>query len=290
MKIARILPLVILAKASVARSLRRKKTQLKQSPNKKNAETVNPLPVLQPSVSSSFILPDLEHAESLEQIEAFQQTLTESSIEEPGLVSAITIDSSIEGFDLPLSVPCLNSDTYLFNDEPGKTCKWIRNKEYRRQSLCTKSEVRSNCPQSCGLCCDDDPNYNYTIKNVVPKTCEWITEDSLNQQFCNKYRNGRMVRDGCSKSCNFCQSYIPLSTIDTSEEYFGVSIEGISTTSSSLHGPVCEDNANYTTPFQGGCGCDLVAGTDCNLWSVFLNDSQMSELYENCPVSCGVCG
>lgn len=279
MKIVYILAFFILCRVSVARSIR-----LKKSPKKKSTKATYQPPDLRPSVSTSFVFPDVEHAESLEQIEAIQQSFNDSSIEKPDLDSI-----TIEGFDVPLSAPCLNSDKYLFKHEPGKTCKWIRNKENRRQRLCKNPEVRFNCPQSCGLCCDDDPNYNFTVRNVITKTCDWIAEDTLNERFCDKFRNGRMVRDACPRSCNFCPRFIPPSPPDSSEENVG-SVEGIFIESPLLSRPVCEDNTNYTTPFQGSCGCDLVAGTDCTLWSVFLNDVQMSELYENCPVSCGLCG
>jgi hypothetical protein len=286
MKIVTVLPFLCLGRVSVAQSIRRKRTPFKQA---KSAKTIDQPPVLHPSVSSSFVFPDLEHAESLEQIEALEQNFNISLIEEPSLDPIVNTDLTIEALDVPLSVPCLNSDTYLFNNETRKNCKWIRNKETRRQRLCENSEVRLNCPQSCGLCCDDDPDFNFTIKNVIPKTCNWISEDSLNQQFCDKYRNGRMVRDACPKSCNFCRRYIPIQHTDTNEEYGG-SVEGIFVASSPPTRTDCEDNKNYTTPFQGDCGCDLVAGTDCDLWRVFLNETQMSDLYENCPVSCGVCG
>lgn len=49
----------------------------------------------------------------------------------------------------------------------------------------------------------------------------------------------------------------------------------------------CKDNPLYR-PFDGICGCNLFIGTDCTRWEYLLNSTEVEELYENCPVSCGI--
>jgi tetratricopeptide (TPR) repeat protein len=110
--------------------------------------------------------------------------------------------------------PCLNSDSYEYTyidtegSEKPLSCSNIRYKakEERRKVLCLKDEVRLNCPQSCGLCCSDLPLYNFTIAGGIIVTCESLSNSQdLKEKFCDKYRSGMNVKNGCPVACNNCR-------------------------------------------------------------------------------------
>jgi hypothetical protein len=109
----------------------------------------------------------------------------------------------------PNSTICLNDSAFIYKGKEKKTCRWIRWKEARRTSLCTKSEVRLSCPQTCGLCCEDDPYYLFNVNRHLSLNCKSIKKKTTNlTDTCNTFNNGRMVRDGCPVICNFCQQYV----------------------------------------------------------------------------------
>lgn len=108
---------------------------------------------------------------------------------------------------------CENRETFTKEvDGVPRYCKWFRFKEFRRQEHCTDQKVRDNCPQACGLCCDDDPNYEFVLPNTLKTVnCAWITlnpnkESTRKKIFCQPEmaQAGRTIRDACPDSCNFC--------------------------------------------------------------------------------------
>ncbi len=86
---------------------------------------------------------------------------------------------------LPLSVisaACLNDQEYTYDDDgKSRPCSNIRIKETRRQTLCLLDEVRENCPQSCGICCEDDPDFTFPLNNIfgTSQDCAWITKNNI---------------------------------------------------------------------------------------------------------------
>ena len=95
-----------------------------------------------------------------------------------------------------------NPDFHLPWHQTDHHCKWIRWKEHRRLLYCQSDIVRQNCPQACGLCCDDDPAYSFMTDEVGKKEdCEWISTNNKNiferaENYCDKFYDDRTVRDG----------------------------------------------------------------------------------------------
>ena len=85
--------------------------------------------------------------------------------------------------------------------------------EPRRVEFCQVAEVHVNCPISCGLCCDDDPNYvikRHSGLEMEFKDCQWLSMESGRNQglICesnNHDNNGQIVRNGCPKTCGNCK-------------------------------------------------------------------------------------
>lgn len=98
---------------------------------------------------------------------------------------------------------CLNNPNFHLPWQTDQNCRWIRWKEDRRLLYCQSEVVRENCPQACGLCCDDDPAFSFKTANVGDVTCEWISINKKKwdvrvENYCDKYLNDidRTVRDG----------------------------------------------------------------------------------------------
>mmetsp|Transcript_7410 Transcript_7410/g.9421 ORF Transcript_7410/g.9421 Transcript_7410/m.9421 type:complete len:148 (+) Transcript_7410:135-578(+) len=124
---------------------------------------------------------------------------------------------------VPTIAGCQNDREYKTPDTitvKPRSCKNIRIKESRRQRLCQVQEVRDNCPQTCGICCENDSQYVFNRSNsysddVLLGDCSWLTKHKDNQEeritkYCGNTdsNNGRTVRDGCPVSCGFCQDLV----------------------------------------------------------------------------------
>jgi len=106
---------------------------------------------------------------------------------------------------------CKNRDDFRIDDDDEKSCKWVRNKNWRRTRDCKRPDVNFNCPISCGVCCEDDPGYMLERDfDNEPRDCAWIAKqpDVRTDNYCDTYNNGQMVRDACPKTCGLCKNYI----------------------------------------------------------------------------------
>lgn len=104
------------------------------------------------------------------------------------------------------SSPCLNNEAYKYSSS-NQTCDWIRWNEGRRQDLCQLEEIRSNCPQSCGLCCDDDPFFEFSDGSSITRNCTWIEEFSMHE-YCDRRRNNTTVKFRCPLACDICKTEV----------------------------------------------------------------------------------
>ncbi len=106
---------------------------------------------------------------------------------------------------------CLNDQDYKYNDE-GKLrpCSNIRINETRRQTLCLIAEVVNNCPQTCGVCCEDDPDFEFPL-DLLNKSvdCSWITTnenkvDIRRDNYCgmNDRVGSTSIRNMCPLACD----------------------------------------------------------------------------------------
>jgi len=114
--------------------------------------------------------------------------------------------------------PTFNATSFTENGHPTKSCKQIRENDYRRHKMCSTFEVNYFCPHTCGSCCKDYPNYTFKRIGMDKEVgCIWIlknskTKDARVQRYCTKnnkngslYKwNNRRVRDACAESCDFC--------------------------------------------------------------------------------------
>merc|ERR1712242_279669 len=70
--------------------------------------------------------------------------------------------------------PCVNDRSFRFNGSEQKSCFWVGENESRRQRLCSEHKrVRIACRITCGLCCQDDPDYTYITRKGFVRDCKW---------------------------------------------------------------------------------------------------------------------
>ena len=126
------------------------------------------------------------------------------------------------------SAACLNSPNFQYPSttdvgSPMKNCKQIRNNERRRLSMCQIKEVNDACPQSCGVCCGNDIDWEFKLSNTDKMAnCYWLVKNKKKKairkaRYCTKSEDqvlfnyeGRTVRDACPYNCDFCKTKIEI--------------------------------------------------------------------------------
>jgi hypothetical protein len=111
---------------------------------------------------------------------------------------------------------CGNNLSFQFQDSTSETrdCAWVRYSEDNvRQDICQRSDVRTECPYSCGICCENNPSYTLVVPNGSTKGCFWfISEEDGGGYWCDIEweETGEKVRDVCPVSCNNCPTKVKL--------------------------------------------------------------------------------
>lgn len=99
---------------------------------------------------------------------------------------------------------CRDNTEYLLNGL--KSCRYIFNKSQERHTaLCENTEVLINCPVTCGVCCADDPTFEYSVESSL-RSCSSV---STNPTDCDLYVNRTRVKFGCPLSCGTCHARRP---------------------------------------------------------------------------------
>ena len=165
-----------------------------------------------------------------------------------------------------LQESCIDDDTFFSVKKSKETCKWIGSREDRVLSFCQEESVRTSCPQVCGLCCHDVPDYKFQLNRDggIEKKCKWLSHKADRQQ---RYCSGATT-DMCPASCGTCPP--PVLVADPVFPDFPSS--------------KCIDNKYYS---MGGRKrtCHWMGLNDERRRLFCLND----EVQENCPFSCGLC-
>jgi len=118
---------------------------------------------------------------------------------------------------VPSAGPCLNNRNYRYKLKAKKTCGWIQLTETRRETHCMHIEVHQNCPQTCGVCCDDDPDYNFSTSNGPSRDCAWIAKiQNRRDTWCERWKINSIVKNACPLACNFCFDFIQYKTLKPS--------------------------------------------------------------------------
>ena len=199
---------------------------------------------------------------------------------------------------LVISFGCVHSatqshcyDNTLYSlDHEGETltCQHIKQDESKRVDVCTIDEVRSNCPQTCGLCCGNDVDFRFETRKRKNKDCTWLGSKEVRKYFyCNTVDNGRRVKDACTKACDSCKSYVD--NIKIPDYLKTLTLPPITPkTSSPTLSPAptvanCVDHKKFKYRRNHSCS-DL--RKDEYKRRKFC---KMKKVRQKCPVSCGLC-
>ena len=213
----------------------------------------------------------------------------------------------------PVSV-CMNDNTWQYLDFPRITCKWIRNVESRREEYCSKGTVvTDNCPQSCGLCCEDHPNYEFRDQEIKKDiTCAYIKNAVRRNKYCDLWRNGSMIRDICPVACEQCKTPIGatgscqnnpdwtwfgfsqvtcnwIRNVESRREDFCNRNDEVKEECPQACGVCCEDDETYSMDSDGEKTCAWVAYSDARI-SQFCGKYKNGKMVRDaCPVTCDRC-
>lgn len=152
---------------------------------------------------------------------------------------------------------CQDSMSFVFDRIYGGigTCTWLtknlKNAEVRKRTYCSRAEIRSKCPSTCGTCqsvfapkqldspsearasCKDDNDSIFVSDSGGILNCNWITKSEANvdtrkERYCNQKR----VKQLCPSTCGGCRNPDP-------------------------HPGACADDPDYTFVLQNGSkrGC-----------------------------------
>jgi len=124
---------------------------------------------------------------------------------------------------------CIDDPDFRWRGESEKTCKWVRNDQTRRESMCSlETSVRIACPLACGECCADDANFTFDNDHGEKWNCAIIAKNqSRLDKWCPEYvidttaDEGSNVRAKCPQACDFCFDRMrPRNCVDDAEFTF----------------------------------------------------------------------
>merc|ERR1740124_1514288 len=218
---------------------------------------------------------------------------------------------------------CRNNPTFKYRGR--RSCRWFESStETRRVNMCGITEVATNCPVTCGVCCKDSDTFTF-IENSQNFSCADISLASASVS-CIKWSSNMMVKDACPIACNSCRSRaitvnpsVPPTELPTSEDsdntpclddhtylYNDKSCKFIGFRTKETRdklceitevlskcpmtcGKCCEDDPEYSFLVgSDSVGCDWFStspvGNHCESYS---NGRKVARA---CPNSCGICG
>jgi len=176
----------------------------------------------------------------------------------------------------PIQSPpiCLNSNSYRYNGSSKISCNWIRTDEDRRIRYCRIAEIASNCPISCGVCCENDESFRLSTK-TLDKKCSWIANSQARKdRFCSEINNGVRVRRACAAACDFCKDPAP----PTSSPISSTS----SPTASSIE---CVNSESFRFENKPKMSCNWIRNDEDRR----IQYCMFEEVASSCPISCGIC-
>jgi len=151
--------------------------------------------------------------------------------------------------------PCKNDRKFKYKNVNGQTCVWVGEKENRRQEKCLKeSAVRKACQMTCGICCEDDESYEFKDKNGFVKNCDWIGKKASR---LSKYCIKKNISSNCPVVCDSCFEKFK-----------------------------CINDYEFRSEGLKKKTCAWVMAADEDLRKEYC---AQSDVYQNCPTSCGVC-
>ncbi len=186
---------------------------------------------------------------------------------------------------------CSNNPKYLYEDVTSMksyNCRRIRRNEKRRVTLCLEDEVRENCPQTCGICCENQPLYKFETNYDPDKDCDWLARREIRKSlYCGNFSNKRRVKEACPVSCGICQTYvdnvnIPQYLLDSFKSPSSVVLPPPSLSPSPTV-EVCKDEETYR--HRGRHSCNSIRKDEHRRRQLCLEH----EVRQACPVTCGLC-
>ena len=113
--------------------------------------------------------------------------------------------------------PCVDRNVafVISGTEETISCQSVgQNDVERLEQMCEHYQIQSNCPRTCGRCCEDDTEFFVQTKEGRRIGCDGIDmlqTTSEKDTFCNDLR----IRALCSKTCGACFTEIEANHLST---------------------------------------------------------------------------
>ena len=209
---------------------------------------------------------------------------------------------------------CSNNNQFQlhggFAGTDSLTCTQIRDDETesRRVKLCQEPQVRENCPQTCGICCTNDPFFAFMTNQNEEQNCQWLSakevrvfmyckQDNDAEQPQQQQQQQQQVADACQKSCNACMPFVKEDNNDTPSELENTTPTPPPTISPSNSLPIiipptaspapspvsCADDSEFL--FRDKHSCTVIQRNENKRQTFCQHDA----VRDACPTTCGLC-
>ena len=223
----------------------------------------------------------------------------------------------------------MNDPSFYVDGNEKFDCRWIGyNEKQRRAIYCLSEEVQKvsalpnnaessvlfqrifplssthtiirlfrskACPQSCGICCEDDSRYEFDTHKVGEKGCDWIAKNRQGlgienwriDEYCDMaFDDGSKVSENCPKACEMCveSTNSPSVSPTTASPISSSCLPGFGGKNCD---PICKNDLTYFVPWgkDKGHDCLWVKSDDATRQKYCQSDMVKSK----CPISCGEC-
>lgn len=159
-------------------------------------------------------------------------------------------------------------DPVFYHKYEMRTCSFIDEIQWKRDKYCKFGEVYENCPRTCGACCEDstEDQFSFTVRNEA-RSCWWIAQKSARKRlYCSNSVSGGIISDFCPDACGICR---------TNE---------IQPTSSPV--AVCSNDDDWNFFNNEDITCKWIRNTEARRQEYCAKGSVVTD---NCPQSCGLC-
>eukprot|EP00536_Pseudo-nitzschia_multiseries_P014461 jgi/Psemu1/311011/fgenesh1_kg.708_\ len=109
----------------------------------------------------------------------------------------------------------LDDPTYLYNDDPRKSCPWVATSLTERCKLrdpLTKLRVKRHCPSSCNPSCScvDTTEQFFILAIQEWAKCSEVRKSECDKKVKLKKKRKKKLYEMCPRKCGTCYNYLVL--------------------------------------------------------------------------------
>eukprot|EP00979_Chaetoceros_neogracilis_P011256 scaffold2727_cov275-Chaetoceros_neogracile.AAC.27 len=201
---------------------------------------------------------------------------------------------------------CEDDDAFVVKTEV-KDCAWLASQtDTKKEQKCRTYSIQDACQVTCETCMENvthRPSQEPSISPTIVISLSPSREPSFRPTTVDSLSPSRVPSFRPTTVDSLSPSQVPTTLLTSSSpsestmnEVSGTpsaetTLADCGTPTKNPNNPTktqCKDDPYYDSPFGINCGCELFKGTNCSDWSALLNATQVQNIWDSCPVSCGV--